>query len=343
MLLRNYTPFVPLVFQARDTRERDFGVLVLRGTLEVGPEGTLKLAQEQAPIVEADIYFGKPNESSLRTESDLAPFKPNADIHINAIAHAPQGRPASRWVVSARVGKCLKQLVVTGPRYWRRRFVGGWQLSEPTPCLAVPIRYEAAFGGVFGEGDATTVFEENPIGRGFVQLENLKGIERIDAPQVETPEDPIGELGPTHAPQGFGPIARSWLPRRRYAGTYDEAWKRDRWPNLPRDFDDAHFNSAHPDLIYPGYLNGDELVQLDGLSPRGRLEFHLPGYQVGTLFRYQDGSMAAAKLQLDTALIDLPEGRLHLTWRGNYSLEKPIRVLETRMTVPPGAPGDSQA
>jgi hypothetical protein len=37
------------------------------------------------------------------------------------------------------------------------------------------------------------------------------------------------------------------------------------------------YNAAHPDLIAPGYLTGDESVELVNLSPEGRVQFKLPG------------------------------------------------------------------
>ena len=84
MIVRNYTPFSPLYFESKDLEGRDFGVFVLRGTFDMVPGQVLRPCPKQDPIVDADEYYGDPATSSLRMESDLAPFKPGTDIQILA-------------------------------------------------------------------------------------------------------------------------------------------------------------------------------------------------------------------------------------------------------------------
>lgn len=336
MILRNYTPFRPLYFESRDVEGREFGVLVLRGTFDIIPGAPLRPCPEQAPIVEADVWHGEANASSVYMESDLAPFKPRTDILVNAVAHAPGGRPLPEWIVRVKVGELDKALRVTGPRRWVREG-GTWTLTEPEPVTAVPIRYENAFGGVWENGwREKKVFEQNPVGVGFVGEGSPSYPDEIAAPQIEAPEDPVVELGKVYAPQGLGPIGRAWLPRRKLAGTFDEEWKRSRWPELPLDFQFAHYNAAHPGLQYPGFMKGDEEVRLEGLSPEGSLLAYLPGYRVGVLLRFQDGSLAPAPALLDTLMLDVPAGRGHLTWRVTFPKGKALRVIEPRMTQPNG-------
>ena len=45
----------------------------------------------------------------------------------------------------------------------------------------------------------------------------------LPVPNLEDPAAPLQQIGQTPAPACFAPIAPSWLPRRSYAGTYDEA------------------------------------------------------------------------------------------------------------------------
>ena len=45
---------------------------------------------------------------------------------------------------------------------------------------------------------------------------------------------PIRTLGDRYVPQGFGFIAPHWEPRVGFAGTYDEAWQKNRAPHLPK-------------------------------------------------------------------------------------------------------------
>src|SRR5262245_61498593 len=94
MLLRNYTPFCPLIFESKDVQRRVFGVLVLRGTFCIVPNKTIRPVADQVAIVETDAYHGEVGRSSIMVESDLVPFKRRADIHVIANAIAPRGEPA---------------------------------------------------------------------------------------------------------------------------------------------------------------------------------------------------------------------------------------------------------
>lgn len=340
MELRNYTPFSPLVFESRDRRDRELMVLVLRGTFDIIPGQPLRPCADQDPVLEADQHWSKPESSSLRLESDLAPLKLRSDIHLIADAHSPGAGRRPSWIVEIKIGQLQHRLRVTGARSWTRGS-GHWQLSSPLPAQVVPLRYENAFGGTFeyedGQGRQTAVFEDNPLGKGFVLPHRLGETQSVEAPQIEDPDDPVLELGQPHPPQGVGPIARSWNPRRARAGTFDEQWKQQRWPRLPDDFKEAHYNSAHPSLVYPGYLRGDEQVTFKHLSPDGLMDFSLPGYAVFVLVRHEDGSMIPAPTQLDTAVFDVPRSRCHLTWRFTMLRGPTVRVLEARMETTTGA------
>lgn len=332
MILRNYTPFRPLYFESRDVEGREFGVLVLRGTFDIIPGAPLRPCPEQAPIVEADVWHGEANASSVYMESDLAPFKPRTDILVNAVAHAPGGRPLPEWIVRVKVGELDKALRVTGPRRWVREG-GTWTLTEPEPVTAVPIRYENAFGGVWENGwREKRVFEQNPVGVGFVGEGSPSYPDEIAAPQIEDPEDPVVEIGKVYEPQGLGPIARSWQPRLGLAGTFDEEWKRSRWPELPLDFQFAHYNAAHPDLMVPGFLQGDERIDLVGLERHGTITFYLPAIQNALLLRARDGLMASSAFELDTLLIDIEVARVEATWRSTFVRKRPVRAIEIRCT-----------
>ena len=333
MITHNYTPFPSLDFESANVRGEDFQVFILRGTFHLDDDGPLKPAREQESLVYADQYFGDPGASSVRMESDLAPFKPNTDVHVIADAHAPAGRPARSGVVWVRVGPMEKRLRVTGPRSWERGRVGLWRLSEPEPCLSVPIRYEHAYGGIWRADDKQDVYEENPVGVGHVRPRSSRLPDRLPAPQLEAVDEPVTTFGRPYRPVGFGPIGRAWQPRLRLAGTYDETWVQGRWPRLPLNFDFAHYNGAHPDLIVPHHLRGDEPIELEGLHPTGTLRSRLPGYHVYLLRRYEDGMILPAPMALDTLVLDVPRRRAYLVWRGQVPLTPPIRLAELRMVV----------
>lgn len=330
MTFRNYTPFPHLLFESRDVEGHDFGVLVLRGTFEIVPGAPLRPLPDQEPVVMVEKYAGEPGISSLLMENNLAPYKPKSDIHIIANAHAPGSKPATEWQASVSFGVLKKQLNVTGPRFWTKNGPL-WQLSDALPVSQVPVNYESAYGGNWEHNGEHGYFEENPAGVGFVNKSILDPSTSVPAPSVYSLDASPPELNVTTKVEGLGPIAPSWQPRLKFAGTYDDHWKRTRWPELPNDFKFEFFNSAHPDLIYPSFLEGNEQVMLTNLSPHGKLNFSLPDYLLAMLLRFEDGELVPAPMRLDTVHLDVPSMRAYLVWRGIYALSRPMRVLEARL------------
>ena len=72
-----------MAYQALDQNEQCFHVVALRTTSEIKSCGTLQFIPEQAPLAVTDDYHGEMNRSSVRQESDLAPFKPRCDVIVN--------------------------------------------------------------------------------------------------------------------------------------------------------------------------------------------------------------------------------------------------------------------
>ncbi|WP_258398690.1 DUF2169 domain-containing protein [Herbaspirillum rubrisubalbicans] len=103
MEFRNLTPYPAMAFDALDQQEQRFHVVVMRLTFELQPDGQLLLAPEQTPLVTSDEYYGEVNRSSVRQESDLAPYKPHTDVIVIADAHAPGGAAASEFDVAITI------------------------------------------------------------------------------------------------------------------------------------------------------------------------------------------------------------------------------------------------
>jgi hypothetical protein len=103
MEFRNLTPYPAMAFDALDQHDQRFHVVVMRLTFELHPDGQLLLAPEQTPLVTSDEYYGELNRSSVRQESDLAPYKPHTDVIVIADAHAPQGRAAREFEVAIKI------------------------------------------------------------------------------------------------------------------------------------------------------------------------------------------------------------------------------------------------
>ena len=103
MEFRNLTPYPAMAFDALDQHDQRFHVVVMLLTFELQPDGQLLLAPEQTPLVTSDEYYGELNRSSVRQESDLAPYKPHTDVIVVADAHAPQGRAAREFEVAIKI------------------------------------------------------------------------------------------------------------------------------------------------------------------------------------------------------------------------------------------------
>lgn len=330
----NYTPFEPMRFESLDINDEPFQVVILRGTFDIKPNAPLQPVVEQEPIVLADEFYEELNTSSVRFESDLAPYKPRSDIIINATAFAPGGKPLSHWVVGAQVGKLQKRLLVTGPRYWHHHFAGGWKITDPEACVEVPVKYEYAYGGQWQHDEESGVLEENPVGLGYVNKKYLDKSQPLPAPRVMSPANPVMELGKNYKPEGLSVITKSWLPRRAQAGTYDDRWLKERHPYLPKDFDYTFYNCAHPDLIYDGYLKGHEQVVLQHLHPQHPLlRFYLPNCEVLLFLGYADGKAGMCRLNLDTLHIEVAANRAYLVWRGQLPAGERLKALEARAMI----------
>ena len=337
MELVDHTPFATLAFESLSPDEQPFQVVAVRGTFDFLPGAVARPSSDQKAVVAADEYFGEPGKSSLRNANDLAPFKPDADIIINATAYATGGRPRTEWPVEIQIGRLKKRLVVTGPRYWRHSVLEGWGLSPVEACEEVPLRYERAYGGQWKHETNGGVSEYNPIGAGFINPKFLSRNEQISAPQLLPLNCQPPRLGQPGKPEGLGAMAPAWLPRRGFAGTYGAAWERDRAPRVPEDFKFDFYNAAHPDLIYDGYLQGGEEVSLLGLHRNGRLGFTLPQFQIGIVVTDKAGFRYASMANLDTLQIDVDEMRVALVWRAATPIfEDGVEHLEIKMRTADG-------
>ena len=320
--LRNHTPFAAAAFPSLDVNARDRVTVVVKGTYDIVPGARPSRSPAPLPIVPADQYLGDPGKTSVVYESDFCPFKPSTDIVLVGSAHAPGGKAVPFLDVTLQVGDLKKTLRVFGNRRWKfGRLSLSPKMTRPEPFTKMPIIYERAFGGADPGGPRRKkVFWErrNPIGAGFAIRHSRKWIHGRPAPNIEDPAHLIRSWRSKPQPQGFGFIGRSWMPRLKFGGTYDDAWKEKRCPLLPGDFDERYFQGAHPDLVAPDHLAGDEPVALIHLSPAGDLRFTLPGDRIEVSARI--GRKDYIRLgRLDTVVLLADEGKLILVWRALFT------------------------
>ena len=195
-------------------------------------------------------------------------------------------------------------------------------MTRPTPFKTMAMVYEKAYGGThFANGQMVASETRNPVGRGFAGSRKADEMNGVPLPNLEDPNALIREYSDQPAPACFGYCAPNWQPRAAYAGTYDDAWQTTRAPYLPVDFDKRFFNMAHPDLIYPGYLQGGEPVTVTHMHPSGPLKFDLPQVNLVTQIRVADRVEQPA-FHLETLVLEPNQHKVSMVWRSAMPCDK---------------------
>jgi hypothetical protein len=287
----------------------------------VAPDRIERSAEQPPPSLTGELWGEDAGVSSYRIEPPCAFTKPGTDVVLVGHAQA-RGAMQRELTVTFRVGPLSKQVRVTGERVWVQT-MGSLHATEPLPFDRMPLCYERAFGGwdrSSPDPAAHAVEARNPVGTGF-RAPASPFEEGLRLPNLEDPGDTLGQPGQVVRPAGFGFTSPDWQPRLAFAGTFDEAWQRDRMPLLPKDFDRRFYNAASPGLVSAARLRGDEPVLVENASPLGRLSFRLPGErppacQVALSY----GPTVEIALALDTVIVDTDASRVTLLYRGHVAL-----------------------
>lgn len=248
-------------------------VVVVKGTFDIQPDGSLALSDDPVSPLLAPRYFGEDGASSIEYEADLVGSKAATDVLVNGSAHAPEGKPTTRMNVALQIKGRRKIIEVQGDREYERDVYGQAVPSTPMPFVTMPIVYERAYGGfdqASPEPARQRMDPRNPVGRGVT----AKAKRRLGTPVANLVFP--GQNPAKSGPAGFGAIASYWSPRREHAGTYDARWVRERKPLLPKDFDPRFHQCAPIDQQHTPHLRGGELVELVNMTPSGVLRFELP-------------------------------------------------------------------
>jgi hypothetical protein len=319
--LRNQTPYTCQSLPLTAKNGATFLRIVLKGGFDILPDGQLLLAQEQPEVVMEDTYWGEPGKSSVRYESDVILGKPTTDLVVIGHARAPGDRPVEQMDVQvAYENRLIKRLRVFGDRQWWNA-----RITRPAPFSAMPIIYDRAFGGSDEQGSEP----RNRAGIGYSSAGSHTD-DGMPVPNIEFPDQLIGNEDDRPAPAGLGVISKHWQPRLAYAGTYDEAWLEDQFPLLPADFDERFFQSVAPDQ-WIKHPQGGEAVAIQGMTPEGVLHFRLPPCEIALHLRYRDG-FEDKQMVPETLLIEPDERRLVITWGASADIHgDPFRLLQMRV------------
>lgn len=336
-LINKYT-FPGFIFQQYNTQSELMVCLTVIANYDLTKEGRLAFVDTQPEIKYMDSYeLGEEGGEYLSEPSDFVPYKPGTDVTFLGNSYSPTGEAKESWPTGIKIEDFEHLIHVYGARNWEPSLSKGWKMGPAVPCLSVPLSWEKAFGGLIPHNpekeDTKDYHRYNPLGTGLLNKDYSNKHKFYPAPQIEHPKQPITDWSVNYIPQCFAPVAPVWRFREQYTGTYDETWLKTRHPFLPQDFDYRFYQCAHPDLILPFYLKGDERFQFACLYPGiRRYTSQLPKLKFTALTHYMDGSKQEHALNLDGLHFNLlgENRRLKLTWRIMFGWGEGVESIEVK-------------
>ena len=341
MYVQNPTPLVAEALCMTGPQGAELVVVVVKGTWEsdaVSDDrrvqrriGTpLRLATLQGPVTAAPVYRGEPGTSGLLRDTDSVPLKPGTDCLLSGHAWGGGAREAQVRFTVRSGGRAVVDVhaVAYGPRQWQRT-LGLASVVGPVPFESAELAWERAFGGRDASPDDPAHHDalgENPVGVGFRAQGSRLPVDGAWLPQIERPDDRLEGPRGRPRPAGFGPVAPDWEPRRSYAGTYDDAWRRTRAPLLPTDFDPRFYQSAPPELVATPHLVGGEDVAVEGCGPRP-WHFQLPALLVRVAL-VAGPVPEPADASLDTVRVDADDATVELVWRAAFDVHGRVDAVD---------------
>lgn len=323
----NRTPYLAEGFTSIDKTCVKSFVVVVRATYDVDADGNCGVSDRQSPFVYADLHYGDPATTSVRVESDFVPFKPRAEILLDAVARVP-GRATAESLEVALLGPSLrKRALVTGERRWFRGALG-LRSTRPIAFSTLPLAWHLGFGGTddtWGDAARTRSEPRNPVGRGFQVNSSPEAIEGRLLPSIEPPGSLMTRWDDRPEPIGFGPVPRFAAARARYAGTYDEHWMAEVLPFLPSDFNEHYFQAAPPDQQFDTLAEGMTFACLN-MNETGTFRVRLPRLSVPVSFMFDD-RIRAVDVAADTLILEPHENRVVLVGRARAPLPRKFTRL----------------
>ncbi|MEZ4302599.1 MAG: DUF2169 domain-containing protein [Polyangiaceae bacterium] len=318
-----------------DKHGREHLLVVAKVSYRFGLDGALeRLTEVDCPgIADEDELLGEPGLSAPLYEADLAPSKRRCDVILDATAHAPPGKEVRELDVSVRVGAMTKHLRVIGDRRWRRGVTGAGA-SSPEPFSRMRIEYGRAFGGRGATRDgADDAYPQNPVGSGWCSSARAPEVDGMRLPNIELPAETLTSPSQRVRPGGLGPLGRHWHPRLALAGTYDAAWRSDRFPLLPTDFDEAYFQCAPADQQIDFPAGGEHVVLHHLTEGRPLVQFELPRTGLSVKVLTHDRRATEIAAVVDTVFIRPDDRLLSLVYRASAPLDRrglvSLRVVAT--------------
>ena len=293
------------------------------------------LAEEQAPLIMADEFFGAPGYSSPRYEVDFALTKPRCDMLLNATAYAPGGRPSPRVPVGVKIDGWSKVLDVVGERVWLQR---GATLgpSAPEPFVTKPITYEHAFGGVDnldpdeGRPTATSPTRSAAAGTGSATRAGSRA-RPCRRPRTRRTRSacPGATTGPWLSASAGATGCRATAtpaPTIRAGSTTSS--------RSCRPTSTCATTRRAPEDQQIDHPKGGEEVRLVNLTPEGTAAFRLPTGTMPIEFYYKTGARRKFHGIIDTLVFEPDLRRFTMSWRASLPLRRSLHEIRLMVAGP---------
>jgi hypothetical protein len=311
-------------FPALDVSGHEHLVVIVKSSWYLPAPGQQLLRADPPPLCMSDEFYGEPGESPIRQASDYVRFKARCDVLFDANAHMPGGKPLPWMDVRAQIGDWRKDIHVVGPRKWEQGLIG----LTPTRAedfLTMPLHYGHAYGGSRSGKTYSEALLSNPMGIGWGGRNSWHTLKGTPVPNLEYPNDPMRAPDAGHRPAALSAVAPGWKPRSQYGGTYDDAWKRDTAPLLPKDFDERFYQSAPPDqqIAYP--RGGEPVLLRHMIAGQEEVSFTLPPLtDMKIRILRQDLSAETLSAPADTLFFEPDARRFSVVWRASTPIRRRI-------------------
>lgn len=310
----NHTKLAAGVYPSYSRHGQQQFTAVTKASFEFDQFG--RLSQIPAmPIQEHDEWLGEPDVSSLKSASEIVPFKQGAEILLQGKVVAPHPHynviDVELSVQSDHIQWC-KPLRIFGERQWKHDHLKS-VISFPKSLASLDIRYEHAFGGVCQIKQRS--YAKNPAGKGYCS--RLRAAKTTVLPQIEYADKLMRYPTQKLMPAGYGPIPLQWAPRNKLVNkNFWNSLMRGKYPSqsLPENY----YNVAPTDQQFSSAFIGGEQISLRGLikgvSLNRTVKITLPIISPqAKLITGTVNNMLA--LTCDTCHIDITNNHLSLVWR----------------------------
>lgn len=317
------------VSTAFDVRGQEYLVVVAKASWQIPQAGQRAYPIAPQALAMADIFVGEAGQSAMLYGEDFVRYKAQCDVLWHAHAHSAQ--PVPHMQAGWRVGTLQKVLQVHGPRQWED---AGQTIGQANLFTRMPLHYGFAFGGTRAfesGGDALCeAFADNPDGCGWAGPHTMQQLVGQAAPNLEAVNAPVQRADGPYQAMAFSALAKHYLARRQYGGTYDEQWQKEVFPFLPDDFDERFYQCAPLDQQIPYPRGGEQVLLWNLMAKRPLVEFNLPRLDHLRLrILRSDYSIEEPQMVVDTLYFEPDEERFSAVWRCSVPIRRKIQEFTT--------------